>query len=205
MGIEQFEKELNLIRSSAIRRFTKEVLDNVDEKFWTAPSSSSGNYHPPEDNVKGGLVNHVKKAVVVGQDYARRALFSQKELDMLISSILLHDTCKNGIEWGERTSCIHGFLAYNWLDQFKLNNRTEKEMIKNAVRYHMFPWCYVVSPQEKDSYSKEDIQDNLREFQRASYPSRIEKAVQEADYFSSRENISFLPDKPIIHQRHDSP
>jgi len=63
----------------------------------------------------------------------------------------------------------------------------------NAVRYHMGQWSVAVSPYVDRLYTKQEMQDNLTELSRAMHPSRIEAAVQEADYWASRQSMSFFP------------
>lgn len=196
--------ELEKIESNDIRRFTLSALLETDPRFWVAAASSTGKYHPPEDNGEGGLVRHVVKGVAVIEQFARRARFTQYETDMAISAFLLHDTCKNGVVWGENTDFTHGLIAAIWLEQFELADKTAKMEIINAVRFHMAPWCYAVSPFENRWFSKEEMVANLDELSRAMYPSRVEEAVREADYWSSRQVMSFMPGV-AVDWRHDAP
>ena len=193
-SVRLVQKEIEKIISGDIKDFTYQAFGEVDPKFWTSPASSSGKYHPPEDNGEGGLVRHVIKGVAVIEQYARRARFSPRELDIAISAFLLHDTCKDGVVWMTgKTDYTHGLIAARWLEKFNLPDVTAKEEILNAVRFHMAPWCYVVSPYEDRQYSKEEMNKNLEEMARAMYPTKIESAVRDADYWSSREGMSFFP------------
>lgn len=192
-SIARFQKEIEKIVSEDIKEFTYQALAEVDEHFWTSASSSSGKFHPPEDNGEGGLVRHVIKGVAVVEQYARRARFTQRELDMAISAFLLHDTCKDGVVWTGKTDYTHGLIAAQWLENFDLADKMAKEQILNAVRFHMAPWCYAVSPFEDRMYTKEEMNLNLEELTRAMNPTRIESAIQEADYWSSRSSMSFFP------------
>lgn len=192
-SVRLIQKEVEKIVSEDIKNFTYDAFAEVDEKFWTSPASSSGKYHPPEDNGEGGLVRHVVKGVVVVEQYGRRAKFTNRELDMGISAFLLHDTCKNGVVWAGNTDYTHGIIAAKWLEKFDLADSMAKEQILSAVRYHMAPWCYAVSPYEERPYTKDEMTKNLDELTRAMYPTRVEKAIQEADYWSSRQSMSYFP------------
>ncbi len=208
MAIEVLKKELSKIKSRSIKAFTEEALSKVDPKFWEAPCSSTGKHHPPEDQGKGGLVRHIKKGNVVVEEFGRRAKFIQLEFDMAHCAYDLHDICKNGIPWGVCTDYTHGYLASEWLKQFKLSNEAVKQTIIDAVRYHMAPWCYVVNPFEDRAYTGEEMRRNLEELSRALlYPTRIELAVREADFWASREGMSFLPGKLAVYDSrvHDTP
>ncbi len=198
------QKEVEKIVSEDIKEFTYQALAEVDENYWKAPASSSGKFHPPEDNGEGGLVRHVIKGVAVIEQYARRARFTERELDEAISAFLLHDTCKNGVVWTTpKTDYTHGLIAAEWLEKFDLEPAA-KVAIQNAVRFHMAPWCYAISPFEDRLYSKEEMNRNLEEMSRAMFPTRIEEAVREADYWSSRSSMSFFPGSPV-EIRHDLP
>lgn len=200
-GKSLFLAEAEAIKSTDIRRFTLEALDAVDPRFWTIPSSSSGRYHPPEDQGEGGLVRHVIKAVTVAQQESRRFNLTKEEEDMAVAAALLHDTCKNGIPWGEATDFTHGLVAARWLEQFELDNQTIKQGIISAVRYHMAPWCYAINPYEDRPYTGHEMRQNLDELGRAlTQPSRVEMVVRNADYWSSRRDISFLPGVSVYPQ-----
>jgi len=127
-----------------------------------------------------------------------------------MASYLLHDICKDGIPpWGEFTDYTHGLIAYNWLQQFGLGDVYAKQAILDGVRYHMTPWCYAVSPYRKEGgFTQEEMLANLNELTRAlAAPSRIELAVREADYWSSRKSMSYMPGYNIVQDKrvHDSP
>ena len=193
-SVRLIQREIEKIVSEDIKEFTYQAFAEVDENFWIAPASSSGKYHPPEDNGEGGLVRHVVKGVVVVEQFGRRAKFTLREIDLGISAFLLHDTCKNGVVWtSSNTDYTHGLIAAKWLEKFDLADAMAKEQILSAVRYHMAPWCYAVSPYDERPYTKQEMNQNLDELTRAMYPTRVEKAVQEADYWSSRQSMSYFP------------
>jgi len=200
-----FLDDLTKIKDASVRTFTESALDAVDDRFYTDSCSSSGKFHPPEDNGLGGVVRHVKKGIVVVEQFARRAMFSDMEKDIALSAYLLHDSCKNGVVWGKDTDYTHGYIASEWLKQFELNDAFAKESLLDAVRYHMAPWVYRHTPWAKESFTKQEMQENIAELHRAlTNPSRIELAVREADYWSSRKEMSYLPGANIVGV-HDAP
>jgi len=179
---ELFLAEVDSIKSPEIRRFTLEVLDAADPQFWLVPSSSSGKYHPPEDQGEGGLLRHIIKAVAVAREDLRRYNFNDDEKDAALCAVLLHDICKNGIPWGENTNYTHGLIGANHIGEFKLDSPPKvKQLIVDGVRYHMGPWCQPIE-----------------EVKRSSLPQGIEQIVQNADYFASRQSMSFLPRVSIV-------
>lgn len=58
-----FETELNSIKDKTIRKLTIDVLEKVNEKFFTEPASSTGKYHPDYAQGEGGLYRHTCAAV----------------------------------------------------------------------------------------------------------------------------------------------
>lgn len=203
-----FLDDLAKIKDANVRSFTESALEAVDDNFYTAPSSASGKYHPPEDKGMGGVVRHVKKGVYVVERYARRAMFSDMERDIALSAYILLDTCKNGVVWGKDTDYTHGYLAFEWLQQFKLEDAFAKEVLTNAVRFHMAPWVYRHVPWsrgESGMFTRKEMEDNMAEMHRAlTQPTKIELAVRDADYWAAQEGMSYLPGASII-GRHDAP
>lgn len=203
-----FLEDLTKIKDASIKTFTLSALEAVDDRFYTDSCSSSGKFHPPEDNGVGGVMRHVKKGIVVVEQFARRALFSDTEKDIAISAFLLHDSCKNGVVWGKDTDYTHGYVASEWLKQFKLEDAFAKEALLDAVRYHMAPWVFRHVPWsrgEKGLFTQQEMQENLNEMHRAlTNPTRIELAVQHADFWSSRKEMSYLPGANIVGV-HDAP
>lgn len=196
---ELLYSEVEMIESEDIREFVKLALADAEPEFWLVPASSTGKYHPAEDNGDGGLVRHVYKgsAGVIPQ-YARRADFTQRELDMARAAFLVHDIKKNGWVWGEFTDYTHGLIASQWLEQFPLEDEAAKAEILEAVRYHMGKWVVAVNKPSDRELTPEEVAVNLEEVMVSiNHQSQIVRAVQEADYWSSRKEMSFFPGKEI--------
>jgi len=180
-------KTTKLIKDGELRRFIDGFLERIPTKFWTVPSSSSGKYHPPEDNGKTGLVIHTLKAVQIGINLCNLYEVKQKNKDIVISAILLHDTFKNwtGFEWGKYTNYEHGKIGadrirveasnqYNFIYGEIISYKTYKKILKIArlVEIHMGRWT-----KPKAYYNK--------------FRKRLEQIIIEADYLASRKGISF--------------
>jgi len=210
-------QEVRKIKDSDVMSFVKYALDNADKNFWTSPCSSSGKFHPPEDQGGGGLIRHLVKASAVTEQFSQRAQFTEYELDLARAATLLHDICKNGNPWGEKTDYSHGIIGAEYLQHFDLKDKTGKQIIVDAVRYHMAPWITILSPEkhalffrkegkEEKVFSINEMDRQIIEIKRGLMPhSIIEKCVQEADYWASRNSMSFYPGVNVdISQRHDS-
>jgi putative nucleotidyltransferase with HDIG domain len=219
-----YYQEINKIQDKDILNFTIYAANNAAPEFYQVPCSSSGRFHPVEDNGKQGLLRHLIKASTVAEQFARRSMFNQYEIDMARSATLLHDICKNGHPWGKYTDYRHGIIAVEFLKVFPLNNDTTRKIITDAIRYHMTPWNTTLTPEKrlimtyqnsKDenqikeyqtlAFSAKELQMELEERTRGMTPHHIiEKCIQEADFWASRENMSFFPGVPIdLSQRHD--
>ena len=172
---QRLYKETDRITSPYIRKYIQEALNNAHDQFWLIPSSSSGKYHPPEDQGQGGLIRHSIKASEIAYELANFYNISEEDRDIVVGSAMIHDIQKNGIPWGEHTVYDHGLIAYHWLDKFSLKN-PYKDKIRKCVRFHMSRWC---SPKS--------------EIKRACRANTNELIVQLSDYMSSRKGASFLP------------
>lgn len=215
-------KRIDSIQSKSLRKTVSNILYAADEKFWTDPCSGSGIYHPAEDQGEAGLVRHLVKATYVFEQEARRQRFEDYEFDAGMSATILHDIKKNGEVWGKETDFTHGIIGANFIKKFYFGDKTVKKMVMSGVRYHMAPWNTTIPNAKRfwgaehknaNIFTYEELLKELAERNRGLCPSRMEKAVQDADYWASRENMSFYPGKTIMpdtnkaegHRKHDAP
>ena len=90
-----FEEELQHIKSAAIKQFTLKCFEKLTPDYlWDFTASSSQTHHPKISNKKHGLVLHTKLCVWWGRKLAER--HDEKNLDIMISALLLHDLQKFG-------------------------------------------------------------------------------------------------------------
>lgn len=174
-----FMDMINTIRDDDIRCFVNDALEGAPQEFWDARSSTSGNNHPPENNlVNCGLMVHIIKAMAVAE-----TLFnffgieaSSIDADIVRASILVHDLYKQGNPWADGHCKEHGRICADILEQYTLENEYAKKKIKQCVATHMSRWTYPM----------EDLKDFF-------YPDRVQLIVALSDYHSSRNEISFYP------------
>lgn len=176
-GREMLERCTFLIPEADIRKYVREALEKTPAEFYTAPSSSTGKYHPPENNGQGGLVRHTVKTVLFGHDLAERTMPEQK--GVVLAACILHDSQKcvgDDGKWGKYAQ-DHGFRAYEFLKQFDLL-AGPKERIGESVRLHMY-----------------DLTEPADEFALAVSPERPQwaKLVQYADQSAATMWGSFIP------------
>lgn len=108
-----FEKELKVIRNGHYRKFLMEYLNKIPEDFFQKPASSSGRHHSATSQGEMGLINHTKHAFWVGYWLMKSEClykFTDRQKDLLLGAILLHDSIKYGFEGSERTVHEHPLL-----------------------------------------------------------------------------------------------
>jgi hypothetical protein len=76
---------------------TVELLLNAPPWFWSAPSSSSGKYHPEDEHGDGGLALHSLRVYRIARSFCEAE--PKKFGDLIapiLSACLLHDYCRYG-------------------------------------------------------------------------------------------------------------
>lgn len=137
-----FEDELLSIENEEIRNQTIEVLSSVHDKFFTAPASTSGKYHPKYALGDGGLVRHTKAAVKIANSLFETDVFyfTSDMRDFIRAALLLHDTCKCGIEWqSEHTVHEHSILVQQVIE-CTLGVCRYSNIVGNLIKPHMGKW-----------------------------------------------------------------
>ena len=138
-----FEKELALIQNEEIRVNTAKVLEHVHESFFTAAASSTGKYHPNYALGEGGLVRHTKAAVGIFaslMELDMMDVFDGDLKDYMIAALILHDTCKSGIDWdGKYTKHEHPLLAQKLIAE-TIGDSVYSEIVGGLVASHMGQW-----------------------------------------------------------------
>lgn len=114
--ISPFYTELKYIVNDTIRANCEKVLEKVNEQFFKAPASSTGKYHPNYALGEGGLVRHTRAAVKIAHNLlvldCYKKMFDDSMQDYIIAALILHDTCKSGINFESKyTVHEHPILA----------------------------------------------------------------------------------------------
>ena len=62
------KEEVNRILDPTLRELTEFVLErHIPDTFWFRPSTSSGKYHPPDENSRGGMVLHTQRVCKIAE------------------------------------------------------------------------------------------------------------------------------------------
>ena len=180
--IEQlFNRELEYFNHEDIRNFTTEILRLAPGYFFSAPSSSSGKYHPKYENTTGGLVIHTKAVVyMVTQLYELDFFkFTNREKNLILAAALLHDIKKNGKNpHCEFTAFNHPVIAADFIRSFSdcgIISKEDIDFIADVVATHMGQW---------NSNGKNSKFDNLPLPQ-----TKAQEFLHMCDYIVSRKDV----------------
>jgi cardiolipin synthase len=189
---QMLEQATAMIGDPALRALVQQGLKTAPEMFYTAPSSSSGKYHPADEINEGGLVLHTARVVAMAQHLADFYEVSKQERDILTAGLILHDTRKGGDDnWKTLKDYApdHGDVAARAIADLKgAGTAKAKEVIRLAAN-HMAQWTQVVDPNAKPS------PDGKIKSTRDPRPpaDKLEQIVSYADYLASQDNVYVLP------------
>ena len=186
MKSEKFKRELNMIVNSDVREFAKTALDNLPDYFFEVAASSTGKYHPSYALGEGGLVRHTCAAVRFANHLFQleqfQNQFSERDRDLVITAILLHDGWKHGDKGSKFTTFEHPQVAADWVRNSECIETylplEDRETIAKAIESHMGQWN--VSNKSKTILKKPE--------------NKIQKFVHMCDYLASRKDIEVLFD-----------
>ena len=184
MKSEKFTTELNYINNVDIRNFTRLALENLPDYFFNVAASSTGKYHPTYALGEGGLVRHTKAATRFANHLLQleqnQNLFTERERDLIIASIILHDGWKHGKSGSAFTTHEHPQVCANWIETSDIFNdvlpKEDRKLIALAISSHMGQW-------NENKRSKIILNKPVTD---------IQKFVHMCDYLASRKDIEVL-------------
>ena len=184
-----FKTELSYILNPKIKEFTEKTLNTLPEYFFSIPASSSGKYHPNYALGEGGLVKHTQAAVRIAVEMFRLDIFkyTDDDKDIIISSLILHDGYKSGLNNETHTVTDHPLIVAKMIRSNKEINSCINEdvldMIIGNIESHMGQWCF-------DYKTKKKIMPTPK--------SKIQHFVHWCDYLASRKCLEFNFDVKVI-------
>ena len=176
-----FKNELSWIVDDKTREFAEKAINMLPDYFFTVAASSTGKYHSKYALGAGGLVRHVKACAKFAHELLgleQNNTFTQKEKDLMITAIILHDGWKHGSEGSAFTVAEHPTLCADWIrNNSELNSMLDPndlEILCGAIASHMGQWT-------TDYKSKKEILPKPQ--------TEIQKWVHIFDYLGSRKWI----------------
>ena len=171
-----FDKELSYIKDERIKNSLITMLNKVPDYFYHIPASSTGKYHPSFSLGEGGLIRHTKAVVRIAIELFNNPSltnFTQKEKDLIIFSLVLHDSLKHGLVKSEYVLFDHPIIASNFIK----DNQNDLELTEDEIEFvcsciltHMGPWT--------KNYKDEEILEAPK--------TKYQRFVHMCDYLASR-------------------
>lgn len=187
--LDIFKTEISYILNPKIKEFTEKALNNLPEYFFSIPASSSGKFHPKYALGEGGLVLHTQAAVRIAVELFRVDIFkyTEDEKDIIISSLILHDGCKSGLDNSSHTVTEHPLIVANMLKtNIEVNSCIDEStlnMIIGNIETHMGQWQF-------DYKLKKKVLPKPK--------TKIQNFVHWCDYLASRKCLEFNFDVKIV-------
>jgi len=88
-GVKEIEiKDVNMFRA------VWKCYEDYKGKLWKLPSSLSGNFHPLDEDIPGGLIKHTEKICWLIRCYKEKLGMSDLSYDILMTCAFFHDIGK---------------------------------------------------------------------------------------------------------------
>lgn len=181
-----FEKEFNYLKIDKIKKACLEVIKLLPDYFFEVPASSTGKYHPEYALGEGGLLRHSKAAMRIGyellSDPSIGDKYTEKEKDLMLMALLIHDGLKSGMPKEKYTRFDHPILMADFLmdNEEVLGLEVEEiEFLGDVIKTHMGVWT-------KDYNGVEVLERPVTKYQ---------NFVHMCDYLASRKVILIPFDK----------
>ncbi len=177
---ELFFDEISYIKNEDIKKSACMLVDLLPDYFFHEAASSTGKYHPKYALGDGGLLRHTKAACMIANELLMDPVigdkYTQREKDLMILSIIMHDGLKRGLEEERYTRFDHPILAANFVyekrDEVGLSEE-DAVFVRDAIKTHMGPWT-------KDYDGNEVLEKPKTKYQ---------NFVHMCDYLASRKKI----------------
>lgn len=177
---DYFEKELSYMKNEKIKKDAIYLIEKLPSYFFEIPASSTGKYHPSYALGEGGLLRHTKAAVRIAQELLSDPVigdkYTDKEQDIMLMGLMIHDGLKSGKEHSKYTKFDHPLLVVKLIEEEQNNlnlSQEEQTLLKSIIASHMGPW-------NKDYDGNEVL---------PVPKTKYEKFVHMCDYLASRKCI----------------
>jgi hypothetical protein len=172
-----FQKELEFIKSPTIKFFAECAIEMLPDYFFEIPASSTSRYHPSYALGVGGLLRHTRAAIRIAVELSRLDWwhFTDDEMDLMITALLVHDGWKSGENHEKFTITEHPLVARKMLesnaDLMAMIPQEQIDIVLSGITHHMGQWVF-------DYKTKEKVLDRPE--------TKFEKFIHLADYLASR-------------------
>lgn len=145
--LETFQIEMSYLKNECYLDDFQYLITHLPDYFFEIPATSTGKYHPGYAQGNGGLVRHTKAAVRIAYelllDPSIGNKYTDKEKDLMLIALTLHDGLKLGKEKSKYTQVTHPLLAGEYIKEQKEHlhfNEQEIQFLCDVIASHMGPW-----------------------------------------------------------------
>ena len=175
-----FRDELAYLKSEEYRHCLVNILNLLPEYWFLEAASSTGKYHPSYALGEGGLLRHSKAAMRIGFELLSNPAigdkYTDREKDLMLMSLLVHDGLKLGLPQERYTRFDHPILMGNFIvENQKSIGLLEEDALfmQDVIKTHMGVWT-------KDYQGNEVLEPPKTKYQ---------NFVHMCDYLASRKCI----------------
>lgn len=145
--VEKFRVEINYIKDINLRKDLRKLISLLPDYFFEIPASISGKYHPLFASGNGGLVRHTKVVARIAHELLNNSVtgscFSERDKDLIIIAIVLHDGLKCGLKKEDNTRFDHPLLVSKFIMENKSKLTMDVDDIRKVcsmIESHMGEW-----------------------------------------------------------------
>ena len=144
---EIFLDELSYLKNEDYSDMLLNIINMLPDYWFHEAASSTGKYHPEYALGDGGLLRHSKAAMRIGYELLSNPSigdkYTDREKDLMLMSLLVHDGLKLGLPQGKYTKFDHPILMANFIldnkDEIGINEEDAKFMAE-VIKTHMGVW-----------------------------------------------------------------
>lgn len=144
---EMFLDELSYIKDDNYQEALLNIINMLPEYWFHEAASSTGKYHPEYALGEGGLLRHSKAAMRIGfellENPAIGKKYTDREKDLMLMSLLVHDGLKLGLPQEKYTRFDHPILMGKFIvdkrEEIGLSEEDAKFM-NDVIKTHMGVW-----------------------------------------------------------------
>lgn len=145
--VEKFKTEIGYIKDVNLRKDLRKLISMLPDYFFDISATTTGKHHPSFANDNGGLVRHSKVAVRIAYELLNNSItgmcFSDRDKDLIIMALVLHDGFKRGIKMEKYTRFDHPLLMSKLIMENKSKLSLEIDDIRkicSMIESHMGEW-----------------------------------------------------------------
>ena len=144
---EMFLDELSYIQDEDYSEALLNIIQMLPDYWYHEPASSTGKYHPGYALGEGGLLRHSKAAMRIGLELLSNPAigdkYTQREKDLMLMSLLVHDGLKLGLPQEKYTRFDHPILMGNFVVENRKKiglNEEDAKFMQDVIKTHMGNW-----------------------------------------------------------------